>query len=184
MYDVAKFNFVFTLGFAVGVLSTWGYLKKKYEILAQEEINSVKSVFSKKNYEKQGEKITEALKDELNDPDYKVIDEVKKYDTYMEKPENDELKPKNDRLDKPYVISPDAFGEFENYERIGLIYYSDNVLTDEDDEIVDDIENIVGFEALSHFGEYEEDSVYVRNDRIKCDFEILKDNKEYGMEEK
>ena len=30
-------------------------------------------------------------------------------------------------------------------------------------------------DALDHFGEYEDDSVFVRNDRYKCNYEILKD---------
>ena len=55
-----------------------------------------------------------------------------------------------------------------------------HILTDEDDEIVEDIEDKIGFDALSHFGEYEEDSVFVRNDRIKCDYEILLDQRKYS----
>ena len=32
---------------------------------------------------------------------------------------------------------------------------------------------MVGEDSLEHFGEYEEDAVYVLNDLIKTDFEIL-----------
>ena len=31
-----------------------------------------------------------------------------------------------------------------------------------------------------HFGEYEDDSVFVRNNRLKCDYEILRDEGEYS----
>ena len=55
---------------------------------------------------------------------------------------------------KPYVISPEEFGEFEDYERISLSYYADQVLADEDDEKVDDVDNVVGLESLTHFGEF------------------------------
>lgn len=75
--------------------------------------------------------------------------------------------------DKPYVISPEDFGEYEDYETISLTYYKDKVLTDELNEIVEDIEETVGEESLNHFGEYEDDSVFVRNDSKRCDYEIL-----------
>lgn len=81
---------------------------------------------------------------------------------------------------KPYVISPDEFGEFEDYERISLSYYADQILADEDDEKVEDVDNVVGLESLTHFGEFEDDSVFVRNDRLKCDYEILLDQRTYS----
>ena len=81
----------------------------------------------------------------------------------------------------PYVISPDEFAEFDDYEKVSLIFYADQVLTDDNNDLIDanDIENLVGFESLASFGEYEDDSVYVRNDRLKCDFEILYDQRTY-----
>lgn len=81
---------------------------------------------------------------------------------------------------KPYVISPEEFGEGEEYEKISLTYYADQVLADENDELVEDVEGAVGFESLTHFGEYEDDSVFVRNDRLKCDYEILLDQRTYS----
>ena len=68
----------------------------------------------------------------------------------------------------------------DEYETVSLTYYSkDNVLTDDNDEIVDDVDEIIGQDSLKHFGEYEDDSVYVRNDRRKCDYEILLDESDY-----
>ena len=52
-------------------------------------------------------------------------------------------------------------------------------MTDEDDEEVDDVDEIVGEESLNHIGDYEEDVVHVRNDRLKCDYEILRDDRVY-----
>ena len=37
-------------------------------------------------------------------------------------------------VEKPYVISPEEFGEVEEYEKISLTYYADEVLADENDE--------------------------------------------------
>ena len=47
-------------------------------------------------------------------------------------------------VEKPYVISPEEFGDFDEYTKLSLTYYSDGVLADENDEIVDDIDETVG----------------------------------------
>ena len=82
--------------------------------------------------------------------------------------------------DRPYVISPDEFGDYPDYETISLTYYNDKVLTDEYNEIVDDIDDLIGEDSLNHFGEYEDDSVFVRNDALKVDYEILLDSANYS----
>ena len=79
----------------------------------------------------------------------------------------------------PYVISPDEFGELDDYNRISLTYYSDGTLEDEERDIVSDVDDLIGEESLTHFGEYEDDSVFVRNEYLKTDFEILKDYRSY-----
>ena len=60
-----------------------------------------------------------------------------------------------------------------------LTYYADHVLTDDFDNPIEDVEAMVGEESLNHFGEYEEDAVYVRNERHKIDYEILLDERKY-----
>ena len=53
------------------------------------------------------------------------------------------------------------------------------MLSDENGIVIDDVEEIVG-DGLNHFGEYDEDAVYVRNDAKCCDYEILKDERKYA----
>lgn len=79
-----------------------------------------------------------------------------------------------------HIISPESFGEFANYEQVSLKYYADNVLTDENNEIIENVDDIIGIDSLNHFGEYEDDSVFVRNIELKCDYEILKCNAPYS----
>ncbi len=67
--------------------------------------------------------------------------------------------------DKPYVISSDEFEAFYDYEKISLTYYADQFLADDDDELVDDIEETSDSNRLTLW-EYEDDSVFVRNDRL------------------
>ena len=78
------------------------------------------------------------------------------------------------------VISPDEFGDIEEYERISLTYYADGILADDRDDPILNAGEIVGFEALDSFGEYEEDTVFVRNDATRCDYEIIRDKRTFG----
>ena len=80
----------------------------------------------------------------------------------------------------PYVISPDDFDDNDDYEVVSLVYYSDGVLADEDDNVIEDVEGMVGEDSLNHFGEYEDDSVFVRNDERKTDYEILLDSRNFA----
>jgi len=85
-----------------------------------------------------------------------------------------------EKTDRPYVIPPEEFGELHGYETISLTYYADNVLADELDELVEDVDDVVGLDSLKTFGRYEDDSVFVRNDRLKADYEILADLRNYS----
>jgi len=90
-------------------------------------------------------------------------------------------KPRKGRPKKPYVIPPEELGEMEDYETITLTYFADGTLTDDDYKVIEqeEADDIIGPDALSHFGEYEDDSVCIRNEKYKCDYEILNDLREY-----
>ena len=179
---------MFVLGAAVGSVATWQYTKKKYERIAQEEIDSVKEIFSKRESAAEVEIVTpEPQTAKVGKPEEKP--DITEYAARLEREgytnysnvSAGEKKEEQEAMEmKPYVISPDEFGEFEDYERISLSYYADQILADEDDEKVEDVDNVVGLESLAHFGEYEDDSVFVRNDRLKCDYEILLDQRTYS----
>ena len=80
---------------------------------------------------------------------------------------------------EPYVIEPIEFGELDDYKTFELTYYEDGILEDEDYDVVKNPEEILGPYALGSFGEYEDDSVFVRNERLHADFQILKDYRTY-----
>ena len=179
---------MFVLGAAVGSVATWQYTKKKYERIAQEEIDSVKEIFSKRESAADVEIVTpEPQTAKVGKPEEKP--DITEYAARLEREgytnysnvSAGEKKEEQEAMEmKPYVISPEEFGEFEDYERISLSYYADQILADEDDEKVEDVDNVVGLESLTHFGEFEDDSVFVRNDRLKCDYEILLDQRTYS----
>ena len=180
-------NFMtFVLGVAVGSVVTWRYVEKKYEQIAQDEIDSVKEVFSRR-FEAETENTevrikADNAKEKPNVIEYAARLREQGYTNYSdmadEKPE--EVKEESMSIDKPYVIAPEEFGDLDDYETISLTYYADQILADDNDEIVDDIEDVVGLDSLNSFGEYEDDSVFVRNDRLKCDYEILLDQRKYS----
>ena len=173
----------FIAGAGIGSVCTWQLLKRKYELIAQEEIDSVKAAYAEReSVEKAGKSFVKGFRDGLKvaeDRTPKDVDDMdfKRYTDYSKTVEE---KKGEAFVEKPYVISPEEFGEFEEYEKISLTYYADEVLADENDEEVDDVEEIVGKGSLNHFGEYEDDSVFVRNDRLKCDYEILLDQRNYS----
>ncbi len=201
MNDEIKYALIFLSGAAVGAAVSFGILKKKYEQIAQEEIDSVKEMYAKKKKEmqeaeKRYEKGVEAFKsyatvyneqkealkneeeideeEEYDDDEYFIVE-----DSSMLKEEGDENK-MNSR--KPYVIPPEDFGEGEfgdyDYDTVSLTLYADGVIENEFGDVLsdDEIDDYIGKDSLNHFGEYEDDSVFVRNEGLRTDYEILKSN--------
>ena len=159
---------VFALGAAAGSCVTWKILRDKYARIAQEEIDSVKALF----------------KDKDNKPEQKEEqpNEKEVYTQYVNNYLEHSAVKEEEKLpvDRPYVISPDEFSEFEDYEAITLTYYADGVIADDEDNVIEDVNEMIGYDSLEHFGEYEDDCVFVRNDRVKCDYEILKDLRDFS----
>lgn len=188
---MSKLNFaMFMAGATVGAAGAWLYCKRYYEQIAQEEIDSVKAAFAERkpdilkssamldeNKENKQKADMAKLKPDL--VDYAAKLQEQGYTNYSAHSENIKNNKEDEPVvEKPYVIPPEEYGD-GNYTTISLTYYSDGILADDEDEIVDDIENTVGSDFATHFGDYEDDAVYIRNDRRKCDYEILKDNRTY-----
>lgn len=175
-------SFALAAGAVIGSIVTWKVLetklRTKYEQIAQEEINSVKEVFTRRRTELNNiiEEATDILNEQSTD-DVKTCEEIAQTAGYTNYSDVTNKKEVND-VKRPYVIKPEEFGETD-YETISLTYYADGVLTDDTDEPIDDVDDVVGLDSLNHFGEYEDDSVFVRNDEHKCDYEILMDVREY-----
>lgn len=173
---------LFIFGIAVGSAVTWNYTKKKYEQIAQEEIDSVKEVFERRKKARLAKVKVEHEESGAEYENYERKIEESGYTNYSGGKSEFTAPDKKDReyFVQAYVISPDEFGENDDYEEFSLTYYADQVLTDDNNDIIEDIEATVSYEALSHFGEYEDDSVFVRNDIRKCDYEILLDHRKYS----
>lgn len=172
---------IFLGGVAVGAAAGIFATKKHYEQIANEEIESVKEVFSKRNEETEEKDIS--IKNEkpaLND----YMDRLKEagYKNYSTSADETKIQKEPDFSTKDiYTINDAEFGEEDGYEQLTYTYYNDNILCDENDEPLsqNDILRTVGYDALENFDYEENDAVYVRNDILKTDYEILRDAREY-----
>lgn len=189
---------MFAAGAVVGSAVTWKVLKTKYEQIVQEEIASVKEAFASMNDREEPTSENEDSEDEeaQSERPHQINW------TELEDLDEDELEPDDEDLEryadltnvyssekggvekmetkKPYVIDPYNFGEKDGFKIKSLTYYADGVLEDEKHRIVTNVDDLVGSSSLNTFGQYEEDSVFVRNERLRTDFEILKDPRTYN----
>lgn len=156
---------IFSLGVAVGAVASWFVAREKYRKIADDEIASVKEVFQRKKKEEA----------ELAEENKTYCGLVDTYDT--ESADDDMVEDKEDSM-LPYVIDPGDYGQNTDNEITVLMWYGNDILTDTYGMNVDDIDNTVGREFVDHFGENPEepDVVYVRNDRLEMDYQILQCN--------
>ena len=168
---------IFVAGVAIGSVVTWQLVKKEYEQLAQAEIDSVKAAFANTAVEAEvKEEVEEYVTTDDEDDNMDEYYGILETSGYVESTKSEDRVPPK----APYVISPDEFQEDLAYRAITFYYFADGVLTDENQEIVDDVENSVGLDFANHFGDWEEDSVHVRNERLMCEYEILLDQRTYA----
>ncbi len=174
-------GFAFLLGMGIGSYVTYMYIKDMYADIAQEEIDSVKEAYAEKMNNLNKNDISDNEKKERadkakNKPDiaeYAAKLKDSGYTNYSD------MSKEEDNMEAPYVISPEEYGDNDEYDTISLTYYSDGVLTDENDEVITNPGELVCNDFASHFGDYEDDSVFVRNDKRMIDFEILMDYRTY-----
>lgn len=180
-------NVIFlSIGAAIGVAASWHFFKTKYQTLAEEEIESVREMY--RNRPKSNDISDEELTDE-NEPAVEVEEKelsVKEYAEVLSKTgytNYTNMDNKGDDMNNPdiAVITPEEFADTDEdiYEIVSLTYYADNFLTDDADQLVEDVDKLIGRGSLTRFGEYEDDAIYVRNEKLKCVYEILRDSRNY-----
>ena len=86
--------------------------------------------------------------------------------------------------ERPYIISHLLWHEHDpNIEKISMTYYEgDDTLAYDDDTSVDDVSYLIGDDVFAHFGEMsgDKDIVYVRNEALQKDFEVVRDGNSYA----
>ena len=203
MNDALSKFVVFAAGACIGSVVTWRLVKKHYNNIANKEIADVKDWYARKYSEKSeskkadavGDAIRDGIKDGIKKPvtendirnltaqlqNMGYVDYSNKEDKPVKKTEKIEEKEEVDNVERPYVIEPRYFDEYDDYNTINLTLYADGVLVDDSsNEPVEDVDETVGLDNLNHIGDYEEDAVHIRNDKLRCDYEILCDTKKYS----
>ena len=189
---------MFAAGAAIGSAVTWKVVKTRYERIVQEEIKSINEAFSSQRSENQEQTDSgiddendewadrdanqiswDELEDLDDDEDDEEVNDMDEYERLTGSYTNEKGGAEN-MAKEPYVIAPLDFGELDGYSQVELTYYEgDDTLEDDEGNIIDDRDELIGPKALTTFGEYEDDSVFVRNDRLRADFQILKDYRTY-----
>lgn len=159
-------------------------LVKKYGVLLEDETVSEKDVST---LEKGNEVIGTIGTIEDSENIIVPVKHMVDYSSiYAKEPETGVHNTPIDIYKTPYVIGPEESkasppGDIWGYDYIEFTYYSDDILADDRDEKIEEskIADILGTDWKNRFGEVDENIVYVRNDRLKCDYEIVKDNRTY-----
>lgn len=100
--------------------------------------------------------------------------------------ELDEVMSRPRSEDFPYVITVDEFQtERPEFDKTTITYYElDDTLCDDREVIVPDVDGTVGIEHLNQFGIGSQDDhiVYIRNERVATDFEVVLNKGYYAVE--
>lgn len=126
------------IGAGIGVIGTYSYFKDKYEKLAEEDFNS-RRVFDEDKKEESVEPVVEKTADSrtVDKPSIAECAAILQREGYVNYSDMQNKKQKQEiAVDRPYVIQPSDFGEFDDYEKISLTYTADGVLLDDMNEIV------------------------------------------------
>lgn len=182
----------FLVGAAVGAGVTAYFMRSWCDQRIKEEVQSVKDKWSERAIKPEGNHSDEPI---VETEDNTVITEHVDYYATAEEinkmtdlVETERYKARKEaereaRANaKPYLISEIEYSNGD-YEPIDLTYYADNVLvTDDNMEPVEDVEGTVGFNALAHLmkGGPEDDIIYVRNDRLRVDYAVMRDDRQFS----
>ena len=184
-------NFLlFIGGVIVGAGATYLYQKNRYEEMIQEEVESLREHMREKEC-----KCGETCDKDMENPDAKKIesdkediidypeslDQVKKIINYNKySSHEDEITAS--KIEKTYVVTPEEFASIPGFDTDTFYYHHDDIISNENQEMVDDVENILGLsisDIKAQFGVYEDDAVYIRNMELQCDYEILREESDF-----
>lgn len=175
-----KTKFYCAVSFAIGGISGFLFanhvLKKKYDKIVEEEVESIKASFRKYQIDQESEEEIEAVKQEYEE----LVDNLG-YSTISEDMVEESPEPNENEVHH-MIISEDQFGKIEDYETITLLLLQDGVMVDDDYDRMSDeeIQWAVGDVDLKAFAKSDAETMYIRNNRIKVYYEIVKDDQTYA----
>ena len=184
MYNKAL---IFIGGAVTGSLVSWYFTKKKYEILAENEIAKMREGYRQKNKElaeraRIKPNISEVVNDRLtihkDDVDLSEKEEnlIAKYAEESEPTGEENISPNDDVIE---FIDDSEFASMNGYEKVNLVLYEDDVLANEMSDDIVLVEDTVGQQAIDDFKHYNPEAFYVRNNQLMTEYEITRDHRTY-----
>ena len=184
MYNKAL---IFIGGAVTGSLVSWYFTKKKYEILAENEIAKMREGYRQKNKElaeraRIKPNISEVVNDRLtihkDDVDLSEKEEnlIAKYAEESEPTGEENISPNDDIIE---FIDDGEFASMNGYEKVNLVLYEDDVLANEMSDDIVLVEDTVGQQAIDDFKHYNPEAFYVRNNQLMTEYEITRDHRTY-----
>ena len=164
------------LGAAAGSFLTHKILKQNYAQAAEEEITAVRTALLEDIRKRHGEE----TKEQQNEQKKAAVNAMTKYGAQDAQKTLDK-QPKAD-VKPPYPIPQEVFGDPGNpHRQASFKVYLDGPIIDDDDHQVTqkEFELAVGRGALTYFND-DEDSICIRNDALKTDYEIVLLNRNYA----
>lgn len=186
MNNKVKAAVIFVAGAAMGSVATWLVTKQYYKNIADEEIASVKEVYSNRKEETEpenspGEKIEETDHTE----DYKKVLSTEGYTNYSKRDDKKDYDlPSED--DNPFVsfINDDEYGyEFET-ESLDFFVVDDVVINGIGEELSkEEVAEMIGVDWKDRFLNCGYETLYIRNTYKEMDYEIVLNNCRYNDDE-
>lgn len=176
-------------GFALGYFVAEKHFQTKYEKIAALDIKAMREHYNQKlvaNQNLEKPSVEERLKEVVVEERYTSVEQEAIEETEAETRNVFEMQEWDYEIelskrspDVPYIIHYDEFRENpKEHTQITCTYYEvDDVLADVRDEMVEDMDRVVGLGNLGHWGHGSNDPnvVYVRNEELDLDIEVCRD---------
>lgn len=180
----------FVGGAVIGAIVGWSAHKKKYEDQLETETESIR-----KAYEKKYVKISKADLPKVEDTAYMSEEEFKDYVNKRVEAKKEYNKITAQYQPKGEVVTPDMTLEEraaaqpeliyaqdyteeqdngEKYDGIELLWFKDDRLATEAEMELLDVATTIGWDAIAQFDKTGLSTIYVRNHRLKVDYEVFK----------
>lgn len=191
----------FAAGVVVGSAATYfavrGFFEKKAEERIVQETDSVRKAYQKmsvakemadrnrqEKQERMEERIVPEEKAQKHDIQKSRTDRSKAPTAYRRNifenwPDDEDTifeAPSEGAKEEPYVIDANQFANEKKYfDKITIFIYQDDVAVDSEDQVVDDVNRLIGMDIYNQLGELCDDDgvVLVRNEMRSADYEII-----------
>lgn len=173
------------IGAAVSYFITTNRCRQDIANELEEEYAEAKAAFERKYEERMGEPVNKKYSGRFpwgSGDDSSQHDDIEEYKSLVSDYEA-AVEDSNDISDNVaaniVAITLEEFGTRDDYEQRILYCYDDGIIVDEREYVVDNNDQIGDIDPRDYFDD-ENESMYIRNDGLKIDFEIIHIEREYN----